>query len=115
MPQSGFALLMGLLFAVMSGLAGPRALGQQTANEKGRDAMRRSDLRPWYDRQQDAVQRIDVNPPGDLGQNRASTWTATLPKANVPQLGWLVRVLYYLLIAAGIALVVFLIYLLIAA
>jgi hypothetical protein len=80
--------LVGVLLVVAaSGAAGSLpAMEPEAAVEAGRKALRQTSF-PWYDGQQDRLQRIEVQPPADPAAHRDSTWQA---KPAAPRdLSWL--------------------------
>ena len=64
-------------------------VGTDAAVESGREALRGRTRFPWYDAEQDALRRIDVQPPADTAENRRSTWQAnpSLPDSSAPSFG----------------------------
>jgi len=71
-----------------------QSLSDDQSVEAGRSALDDSVTFPWYDREADAVRRIDVAPPPDL-KNRNSKWQAKPPRARTPWTmpEWLVSLL----------------------
>lgn len=81
--------LLGLL-ALGPGPAWAAEAGQaDTAVERGREALSGRTRFPWYDAEQDALRRIDVQPPADTAENRRSTWQAnpSVPDSSGPSFG----------------------------
>lgn len=58
------------------GIQAAEGVGTDAAIESGRQALQGRTRFPWYDAQQDAVRRIDVQPPTDAAENRRSRWEA---------------------------------------
>jgi hypothetical protein len=64
-----------------------QAPAADAAVESGRDALRGRTRFPWYDAEQDALRRIDVQPPKDTAENRRSTWQANPTLPDTPSFG----------------------------
>jgi hypothetical protein len=93
----------------------PRELPAQTAPldgavEQGRTALEESADFPWYDRQKDSIQRMDVQPPRDIASRKSKwqpsnvTWSAPGWLATVLRiLGWILLGLILVLLAYALA------------
>ncbi len=94
----------GLLFAQA---AAGQALSDQAAVDAAAESLRRYRAYPWYDAKQDALHRVDVAPPSDVG-NRHSRWEAKPTNWSFPV--WvlqLLRTLVWTLLAVGLGVVVY--------
>lgn len=104
-----FAHLLGLAF--LSPVFAMQAANKPVdAIESGRDALSGRPSFPWYDRQQDSLKRIDVEPPDDVAA-RKSKWEAkpppnwTIPdwmKKLLEATGWLLLALVIVAVIWGL-------------
>jgi len=78
------SMLTGLLAAGILFGWGPSAWAADAAGpiESGRQALGSGDYYPWYDYDNDAVRRLDVEAARDTAEHRNSTWRAKPPTAN---------------------------------
>ena len=84
------ALFVGLAFPP-SAMAMQSSMTGDAAVESGRDALNGRTSFPWYDRNQDSLQRLDVAPPDDVAA-RKSKWEAK-PPANWTVPDWVKKLL----------------------
>jgi len=79
--------LLGLLALLPGPAWAADVVRTDAAIEAGREALRGRTRFPWYDTEQDALRRIDVQPPADTAENRRSTWQGSLPDSSAPSFG----------------------------
>jgi uncharacterized protein DUF4129 len=95
-------LFCGIVLAMM--LASPGKGHTQSAPgdeaiERGRRALGDSPNFPWYDAEQDAIQRIDVRPPQDLAA-RKSKWQPSARSVTWPAwLSWTIQIICWVLLS----------------
>lgn len=75
--------LLGLMALAMSS----PAAGQDDPVKATREIMADSLDLPWYDEEQDRLQRVDVTPPEDL-DNRHSRWQSAPVERSIPEWLW---------------------------
>lgn len=99
-------VLLGALLCARSAAAADIPADQ--AVETGREALSGKTKYPWYDREADAVRRLEVSPPKDDDlANRNSRWSANRkPKNNTATTGPQVSLLAPVLQGLGLALLV---------
>jgi hypothetical protein len=83
------APLLGLALTMLVGSAAGQTPSEDPAVEAAREAFRDRGDFPWYDAENDTIQRLDVYPDGEV-KNRFSKWEAA-PATSMPD--WLVTLL----------------------
>ncbi|MCA9142618.1 MAG: DUF4129 domain-containing protein [Planctomycetaceae bacterium] len=83
--QLNWAVCIATLVLFFASSTFAQELSDTQAVEAGREALDGAVNFPWYDSESDGIQRLNVEPPGDL-KNRSSKWEKTIKakKARTP-------------------------------